>query len=358
METVESSSSAELLRAQMHFSTQLFGFHYTAALKCAVKLGIPDAIKQHGKPMNLSELNSALSINPSKAPCIHRLMRILVTAGYFAQENECFSLTSAGRHFLKDDPLNIRALVLLELHPALVKPWIALGEWFQNDDVSPFATAHGKSFWDHVTSDPELRKLFDESMADDSQLIAKALVTEFRYVFEGLKSLVDVGGGSGTLARAIAKAFPNLKCTVCDLPDAVANEHGDGNLDFVAGDMFERVPSADSILLKHILHDWSDEKCVEILKKCREAIPKNGGKVIIVDKLLKNRGHGHAENEHDEATESPLSCDMEMLVLVNGKERDEKEWAKLFSGAGFNDYKYNITPVLGSTSLIEVNFYN
>nr|BAI79243.1 O-methyltransferase [Carapichea ipecacuanha] len=334
METVESSSSAELLRAQTHFSRQVFSFQNFAALKCALQLGIPDAIKQHGKPMNLSELTSALPINPSKAPCIHRLMRLLVNAGYFAQENECFALTSLGRLLLKDDPLHIRALVLSEFHTALVMPWFALSEWFKNDDVAPFATAHGKSFWDYTSCDPELRNVFDGAMACDSHLIAKALVTEFKYLFEGLKSLVDVGGGNGTLARSIAKAFTNLKCTVCDLPEAVANEQGDGNLDFVAGDMFDRVPSADAILLKSILHDWSDENCVKILKNCKRAISgkDKGGKVIVID--------GVVELQKKAGNDDPGldNMDMQMLVLFNSKERNEKEWAKLFSDAGFSDY--------------------
>nr|BAJ72588.1 7'-O-demethylcephaeline/cephaeline O-methyltransferase [Carapichea ipecacuanha] len=348
METVQSSSSAELLRAQTHFSTQLFSFQNYASLKCALHLGIPDAIKQHGKPMNLSELTSALPIKPSKAPYIHRLMRMLVKAGYFAQENECFDLTPIGLLLLKDDPINIRALVLLELHPALLLPWIALSEWFQNDDATPFVTAHGKSFWDYTSRDPEFRKLFDEAMAGDSELISKVLVTEFKYVFEGLKSLVDVGGGNGTLARSIAKAFPNLKCTVFDLPEAVANEQGDGNLDFVAGDMFDRVPSADAILLKIVLHDWSDENCVKILKNCRKSIPvkDKGGKVIIIEgvvELEKNAGNEYAGLEN---------LDMEMLVLYNSKERTKKEWAKLFSDAGFSDYKF--IPALDSWCIIEL----
>ena len=90
-------------------------------------------------------------------------------------------------------------------------------------------------------------------MASDSKLTSKIILDECSEVFEGLKSLVDVGGGTGTLARAIANAFPNLKCTVFDLQRVVANLQGTENLDFVGGHMFsDPIPPADAILLKVI----------------------------------------------------------------------------------------------------------
>ena len=97
-----------------------------------------------------------------------------------------------------------------------------------------------------------------------------------------------------------------------------------------------------------ILHDWSDEECVKILKRCREAITSNNkkGKVIIIDMMVES------QKGDEESTETQLFFDMLMMVLVSGKERNEKEWAKLFFDAGFSDYK--ITPVLGLRSLIEV----
>ena len=77
-------------------------------------------------------------------------------------------------------------------------------------------------------------------------------MTKCKFVFGSLATLDDVGGGTGKFARAIDKNFPSIKCTVYDLPHAVANEGGDKNVDFVAGDMFESVPYANAILLKVI----------------------------------------------------------------------------------------------------------
>lgn len=102
------------------------------------------------------------------------------------------------------------------------------------------------------------------------------------------------------------------------------------------------------IYMQWILHDWSDEESVKILKKCKEAIPskEKGGKVIIIDMNVDN------QKGDDESIETQLFFDMLMMILVTGKERNKNEWAQLFSDAGFSDYK--ITPILGLRSLIEV----
>lgn len=97
-----------------------------------------------------------------------------------------------------------------------------------------------------------------------------------------------------------------------------------------------------------ILHGWSDEECLKILKKCKEAISRKGegGKVIIIDLVINEK-----KDEH-ELTETKLLFDMLMMYVSRGKERTEKEWEDLFLKAGFGRYK--ITPVLGLRSLIEV----
>lgn len=113
-------------------------------------------------------------------------------------------------------------------------------------------------------------------------------------------------------------------------------------------DMFTRVLIMNE---QWILHDWSDEESVRILKKCKEAIEANdnkNGKVIIIDMMVDNE----EAKADDESYETQLFFDMLMMVLVTGRERNEKEWAKLFKDAGFSNYK--ITPILGLRSLIEV----
>lgn len=257
---------ADLLKSQAHIINQIFSFKNSASLKCAVELGRADVIGNHGKPMSLSDLTAALPINPSKAQYIHRLMGILVNSGFFTEQKNpklAYSLTAAGRLLLKDEPMNQRAMVLMALDPVMIKPWNSLSNWFRNDDPSCFYTAHGKNFWDYNGEEPRLRNLFNEAMAADSTLIAEVLITELKFVFSGLRSIVEVGGGTGTVSVAIAKNLPNLKCTVFDLPHVIDEVREPkpilDNLEFFAGDMFDQIPHADSILLKVRTHISPEE---------------------------------------------------------------------------------------------------
>ncbi|MBA0694499.1 hypothetical protein Goari_004783 [Gossypium aridum] len=195
--------------------------------------------------------------------------------------------------------------------------------------------------------DPVFKALFHDAMRSDSQMM-NLVVKDCEQVFEGLNSLVDVGGGTGTIARVISEAYPQLKCTVFDLPHVVASLPTTGNLNFVGGDLFQHIPSADAILMKLVLHAFGDEECIKILKKCREAIPTQGekGKVIIIDIVI------NVEKDEHELTEAKLFFDMLMMVEVSGRERTEQDWQKLFMAAGFSHYK--LTPLFGLRSLIEV----
>ncbi|KAK8349634.1 hypothetical protein V6Z12_A06G155900 [Gossypium hirsutum] len=338
----------ESFRAQAHLYKHIFNYVSSMSLKCAVQLEIPDAIHNHGEPITLSELVSALGIDPTKASFTYRLMRVLVHAGFFAktkvnkgEEKEAYVLTLFSKILVKEKINCLSPFVVGMLCPALMMPWQFLGDWMQGTKKSPFEAANGKPFWDYMDHDPV-----------DSKMI-NLVVKDCEPVFEGLKSLVDVRGGTGTIARVISEAYPQLKCTVFDLPHVVANLPTTGNLNFVGGDLFQHIPSADAILMRRVilqlvLHAFGDEECIKILKKCREAIPTQGekGKVIIIDIVI------NVEKDEHELTEAKLFFDMLMMVEVSGRERTEQDWQKLFMAAGFCHYK--LTPLFGLRSLIEV----
>ncbi|XP_052290826.1 probable O-methyltransferase 3 [Citrus sinensis] len=269
------ASSSELLKAQAQVWNCTFNNVNSMSLKCAVELGIADIIHSHGQPTTLSQIASALNIKPNKVECIQSVMRILVHSGFFAQQKDDeYFLTPASRLLLKDTPLKAAPFVDLVADPLYTTAFHCLGTWLQNDDPSLFETAHGKKVWDRVADEPKFKSLFYDLMITDSELIAGIVIKDCKEVFEGLKSLIDVAGGTGTLARAIATAFPDIKCTVFDLPHVVDNLQGtNDNLDFVGGNMFEAIPQANAVLLKWILHNWNDEESVKLLKKCKEAIP-------------------------------------------------------------------------------------
>ncbi|KAJ6975716.1 trans-resveratrol di-O-methyltransferase-like [Populus alba x Populus x berolinensis] len=302
MELINEESASELLQAQTHVWNHIFNFINSMTLKCAVQLGIPDVIQEHGKPMTLSELVSVLPIHPSKAQYVHRLMRILVHSGFFSQQNlnqEAYSLTQSARLLLKDNPWSMRPLLLLELDPVLTKSWDCLSTWFQNDEATAFSVAHENTFWEYAGQDGRLNNLFNEAMASDSILASKLVVSKCKGIFEGVSSLVDVGGGLGTMAKGIAEAFPHMDCTVFDLPHVVSDLQGCKNLKYVGGDMFQAVPPAEAILLKG---------------------QKKAGKVIIIDMVRENL------NGDEGSIETQLFFDLQMMVEASGVERNEKEW--------------------------------
>ncbi|XP_047946997.1 8-hydroxyquercetin 8-O-methyltransferase-like [Salvia hispanica] len=349
-------TTQELLDAQSHVWNLIFSHISSMSLKSAIQLGIPDAIHKHNKPITLSQLADALSINKAKSPALFRLMRILVHSKIFDKvniededEEEAYSLTRASCLLLRDEPLSFAPFALTIIDPILADPFHHVTEWFKNESASPFFTRNGSGLFELTGNDRVFNQVFNEGMASDARFVGSILVEKCKHVFEGLTSLVDVGGGTGTVAKVVADAFPGLKCVVLELPHVIAGLEGSENLSFVSGDMFEFIPPADAIFFKWIFHDWSDEDCIKILGRCKEAITSSkekGGKVIIVDMVV------DCEKQEDVAIETQLCMDMLMMAVTTGKERSEKEWAKLFSAAGFLNYK--ITPILGLRSVIEV----
>ncbi|KAF3677890.1 Trans-resveratrol di-O-methyltransferase [Capsicum annuum] len=236
----------------------------------------------------------------------------------------------------KDEPLSLAPFVQIALDPSSVDQFHYLSQWFHNGDSStPFETAYGKPLFENAENEPKISHLFNEAMASDALLVISVVTESCKGVFEGMKSMVDVGGGTETVAKVIANVLPEINCIVFNLPHVIEGCEGSKNLSYVGGDMFKSIPSADAILLKWILHDWHDENCIKILKKCKEAIPnkKNGGKAVIIDIVILNNQKGD-----DKSYETQLFYDMTMMTLTSGKERSEQEWAKLFLDADFSDY--------------------
>ncbi|CAJ2655681.1 isoflavone 4'-O-methyltransferase-like isoform X2 [Trifolium pratense] len=348
---------SELYDAQIHFYKHIHNIQSSMALKFAVELGIADAIHNHGKPMTLVELASTLKLNPSKVSILYRIMRLLTHNGFFAKttskakagEETMYSLTPPSKLLIRGKPMCLAFFA--GGHPRYMNMWNYTKKWLleEKEELSLFESANGETFWEMLNKDSESDNLcfFQEAMEADSHMFKLAL-KDCKHVFEGLETLVDVGGGTGVVAKLIHEVFPDIKYTVLDQPQVVGNLTGNENLNFVGGDMFKFIPHADAVLLKWILHDWNDELCLKILKNSKEAISGKGkdGKVIIIDMSIDET------SDNRELTELQLNFDMVMLTLYNGKEREKKEWEKLIYDAGFSCYK--ITPIWGFKSLIEV----
>jgi len=250
-----------MYHAQMHLYKHVYNFVSSMALKSAVELGVADAIHSHGEAMTVSELASALKLHPSKVSVLHRFMRLLSHNGFFAKttrkegggEETVYDLTPPSKLLIRSKSTCLAPIVKGALHWSSMDMWHSSRKWFTEDkkELSLYESANGESFWDFLNkpTESDALNMFQEAMTADSRMLKMGL-EECKHVFEGLGSLVDVGGGTGAVVRLINELFPHVKCTVFDQPQVVANMTGTENLNFVGGDMFKSIPSADAVLLK------------------------------------------------------------------------------------------------------------
>jgi hypothetical protein len=188
-------------------------------------------------------------------------MRVLTLTGVFQHSTTTdddggelvYELTPASRLLVGSVTTNVSPFLNMVLGTVFVSSFLDLGEWFQHElpDPSPFKLTHGRHVWDLAIHDASFAKLCDNGMVADSGFIMDVMVKECGDVFQGISgSLVDVAGGLGGATQAIAKAFPHIECSVLDLPNVVAVAPTDTDVKYIAGDMFESVPSANVVFLK------------------------------------------------------------------------------------------------------------
>jgi O-methyltransferase domain len=212
-----------------------------------------------------------------------------------------------------------------------VRAWMDLFQSVQTGE-SAFERVFGKRIFEHLAQHPAQAREFGESMTSLSMTEAPAVAAA--YDFSGIKQLVDVGGGHGSLLSAILVKTPGLRGVVYDRPEVIEVARKDtgtrppevaARCELVAGNFFESIPAgADACIMKYILHDWEDELCVKILANCKRALGPRG-KVLVVDNVIPPGNDPHWGKK----------LDINMLVLTGGRERTEKDFAKLFEQSGF-----------------------
>ncbi|XP_068487507.1 flavonoid 4'-O-methyltransferase-like [Phaseolus vulgaris] len=352
----DGSKASEIFRGQVHLYKHLFAHTIDAmSLKWMVELSIPDIIHNHGQPITFQKLVSILQVSPTKVRGVQSLIHYLAHTGFFEivsvhenmEEKEAYALTAASQLLVKDSDLCLAPTVEGFVDPGLTGVWSNLKKWTYEDDLTLFGVSVGSNLWEFLDKNPASDEAFNETLAADSKMMNMAL-KGCNWVFEGVESIVDVGGGTGITAKILCEAFPNMKCIVLERPGVIENLSGTNNLTYVGGDMFKSIPKADAVLLKLVLHNWNDKDCKKILENCKEAVFDKGkrGKVIVVDAVM------NTNEDEEELNELKLLMDVSMTCLINGKERKEEEWKKLFMEAGFQSYK--ISPFTGYLSLIQI----
>ena len=338
----ETAARPQIPPAQ-HLMNMAGGFMFTAAIYAAAKFNIAELLAKGPRPVE--ELAAEAKCN---ADALYRVLRMLVTVGIFAEvAPRKMALTPAAEPLRGDVPGSKKDTIL----------WIGNRFHFHVWAELPYSVETGKPAVEHVygkpafdcfTAMPDVAHDFNRAMTNLSAQIAPALLEA--YDFTGIATLMDVAGGHGFVLCEILKQYPRMqgilfdvesvvegaKCRLCDLQ----LEH---RCTPAAGNFFESIPAgADAYYLQHIIHDWDDEKSLQILNNCRQALAgRKNGKLLVVDSVIQENSEPHFGK----------LIDLEMLLMPGGRERTEAEFRALFARAGFAITK--IVPTKGAESVIE-----
>ena len=302
----------------------LNGVFVAGALASLAKLGVPDLV-EHG-PKSAEELANQIGAD---ARALYRLMRACASVGVLSEGPDGkFSETPLSAVLRSNANPSLRAFAIIH-----GREWHGLG-WSHLDycvrtGKQALDKIYGMPIFQFFEQRPEESQLFNRAMSDLSTIDGPAVADA--YSFSDIHSIVDVGGGHGLLLATIMARNPHLKGTLYDMPHVVAGAK-DGPLKPVmdrctveSGDMFSSVPAgADAYIMKHIIHDWPDEGCINILKACRKGV-NSGGKLLVVDNVIQP-GNDFAPGKF---------LDLQMLIFPGGCERTEKQFRELLTAAGW-----------------------
>jgi O-methyltransferase domain/Dimerisation domain len=330
---------AEPFLYPQNFQTLLGGYRTTALLFVAAKLKLPDLLANGSR--SSEDLADTLKAH---APTLRRLLRGLVALGIFSEEaGGRFQLTGLGTQ-LQSDNARYSAAILNgeEYAPA----WNNLFHSVMTGETA-FDDAFGESPWTHRQKNARLNDCFNALLAHSTSAAVRSILEVCD--FSRYRIVADVGGGQGTLLAAILKVHPALHGILFDQPHVVAAAGNvlqtagvGGRCRIVEGNFFEKIPiEADAIILKSILHDWDDEKCLAILKNCHASL-QAGQALLVVEKIMP-----------DQVADNPgiILGDLHMLAVTGGMERTADEYHRLFAAAGFKPEK--IISTRGEHNILE-----
>ena len=316
------------------------GAMISQALGVAAELGVADQLSSG--PKSSAELATAVGAHE---PSLYRILRSLASVGVFAETGErTFANTPMSDMLRSDVPGSMRSGARF-----MTRPWhfAAWGNMLHSAKTGETTcpTTLGSEIFEFFAANPEESELFNDAMSAMSAMSAPAIVEA--YDFSGIDTLADIAGGHGFLLSQILKANPALKGILFDLDHVLAGANEtlerEGVADRVTtatGDFFKEVPAADAYIMKHIIHDWDDDRAVQIMKTIHRAMP-DGGRLLVVEMVVPPGNEPHPSKV----------LDLEMLTLPGGVERTEKEYRDLFERAGFRLDR--VIPTRSAFSILE-----
>lgn len=319
------------------WETWMSMFHFPT-LTVADELGLFPFLEK--SPATATEVAQNLDL---RSRSTEALLGVMVSLGYLVQQNGKFSITEVSRNFLlPQSPFYWGGILHLMRSTPLSHS--SLLEALRKDRATIY---EDKDIWETHELEIEQAKVFTSHM--HSQTVAPAIGAAIRGDFTGVKCLLDVGGGSGAFCFALAQHYPELRCTILELP--VVRNIADKNIaaaglqaqiDTKVGNFFkDPFPCGyDAILFSNVFHDWECEKCLYLARKSFEALPK-GGKIYLHEILL------------SDTKDSPLvatTFSMCMIWVTEGKQFASSEVHQLLTECGFKDI--SITTTYGYYSLV------
>ncbi|GIK35412.1 MAG: hydroxyneurosporene-O-methyltransferase [Gammaproteobacteria bacterium] len=311
-------------------------------LYAAATLGLADQLA--AGPKSAAELAKLTHTQPA---FLYRLLRALAGLGLFTEgSSQQFALTPLGAALQKNAPGAAYSTVLTLASPWFAKASEQLLHTVQTGETG-FETAFGVHFFDYLAQDPERVFRFSETMVGVHG--AEPAAVAAAYDFSQFATIMDVGGATGNMLAAILKHHAQPRGVLFDMPQVVRDaqpllkKHGiEQRVSIEAGSFFEGVPAgADAYLLSHIIHDWSEDRCLTILNHCRKAM-KPDGKLLIIETVIPPGDAPHPGKMQDIA----------MMVLSGGQERTEAEYASLLARAGLRLSR--VVPTASEVSVVEV----
>lgn len=309
------------------------GFYVSRSIFAAADLGLADLL--HDKPRSCTDLARATGTD---APSLFRLLRLLVSAGVFAEHDDgSFALSPVGEYLRSDTPDSMRAVAQLLAGPAAQLAWSGV-----TDGLRTGRPTLGEPFYDYLAARPDQAAVFNRAMISLAGHLAPAIVGG--YDFTPVRTVVDVGGGHGELLRQLLAANPGMRGVLFDRPGVAADglsriaAAGLGDrCEAVEGDFFDEVPEGgDAYILRGVVHNWDDERARVILTNCATAMTPDS-RLLLVETVVPDTV------DQSPAASAATGVDVNMMVMLGGRERTWQEFGDLFDAAGLTLTK--ITPI-------------
>jgi O-methyltransferase domain/Dimerisation domain len=300
------------------------GSWMSQAISVAAKLGIADLLEDG--PRSADDLSRATETHPDT---LYRLLRALAGLRIFAEDDDGrFELTPLAEGLRTKAPVSLCGYAILLGEEWYWRAWGQLLHSVRTGECA-FERVFGLQVFEYLARHPQAAQVFDAAMTSRGSMEDRAVAAVYDFA---RGTIVDVGGGRGSLLIAILRRNPQTRGILFDRPHVTAGAAapvGEAGLAdrcrIVAGDFFDGVPAGGDIyLMKKIIHDWDDERARAILANCRAAMAGNGRLLLLEQVILPGNGSAFGN-----------VADLQMLVMTpGGRERTEAQYRTLLAAAG------------------------